>query len=38
MKISKHQKAEQILAEKLKDKDYDIDRRIKEIKANNKGD
>ena len=30
MKISKHQKAEQILAEKLKSKDYSIEERIKD--------
>jgi len=38
MRISKHQKAEQLLAEKLKSKEYSIEERIKEIKANIKGD
>ena len=38
MKINKHLKAEQTLADKLKSKEYDIDKRIKEIKETNKGD
>ena len=38
MKINKHLKAEQMLADKLKSKDYDIEKRVKEIKQQNKGD
>ena len=38
MKISKHHKAEQLLAEKLKSKEYSIEQRIKEIKEKSKGE
>ena len=34
----KHTKQELQLAEKLKSKDYDIEKRIKEIKAKHKGE
>ena len=38
IELMKHTKQELQLAEKLKSKDYDIEKRIKEIKAKHKGE